>query len=121
MRSVFTIAAAVVLAVASVVVSHAEDRPWLVVNEDNDHYFYRPASQMNESALRRYIDEMADGGAVTHLFMCPCGQPANYDSKVWDPVWKNLDCPDHYGHTNNNPWAVNAKRLHDAGIEPYAI
>ena len=93
--------------------------PLLVVNEDNDHYFKLDAARMTKPALEAYVDAMAQG-RVTHLFLCVNGQRASYDSKTWEPIWAGLDEPDNKGATNN-VWCVNAKRLRDAGIDPYAV
>ena len=94
-------------------------KPMLVINEDNDHYFKLDASLMTESALKDYAYDIFRG-PVTHFFMCPQGQRASYASKVWEPIWAGLDEPDRDGKTNNI-WCVNAKNLHDAGINPYNV
>ena len=94
-------------------------KPMLVINEDNDHYFKLDASLMTESALKDYAYDIFRG-PVTHFFMCPQGQRASYASKVWEPIWAGLDEPDRDGKTNNI-WCVNAKKLHDAGINPYNV
>ncbi len=91
----------------------------LVVNEDNDHYFKYPSERMNATDLRAYVDRMAQGH-VTHVFFCASGQRASYASRAVEPIWAGLDEPDQNGRTNNI-WCVNAKRLHDAGIDPYAV
>ena len=39
----------------------AAEKPWLVVNEDNDHYFLLGSNQMNRAALERYVDGIAQG------------------------------------------------------------
>lgn len=97
----------------------------LVVNEDNDHYFHLDRSVMTREALRAYVDSFAAGGQVSHLFFTPCGQPANYDSKVWEPVWKRLDDPAYLkavkGNAHSLRWPENCKFLHDRGIDPYAV
>ena len=113
------------LAVAFVCVAAlAAERPWLVVNEDNDHYFKQDASLMTEAGLVAYVDGIAQGH-VTHFFMCVNGQRTSYASKTWEPIWTNLDTdralqPTGPNHTRD-VWAVNAKRLFDAGIDPYAV
>lgn len=35
-------------------VQASENRPWLIVNEDNDHYFKIPSAFMTEKALCDY-------------------------------------------------------------------
>lgn len=96
-------------------------RPILIVNEDNDHYFKLDASLMNEASLKAYVDGIAAGGRVTHLFFCVAGQRASYDSKVWEPIWKGLGGNGWKGTPENNIWCENAKRLFDAGIDPYRV
>ena len=93
-------------------------RPILAINEDNDHYFKLSSSLMTKEALEAYVDDLAHG-RVTHFFMCPQGQRASFDSKAWEPIWAGLNDPDNKGRTNNI-WCVNAKKLRDAGIDPYA-
>ncbi len=91
----------------------------LVVNEDNDHYFKYPSERMNAAGLRAYVDRLAQGH-VTHVFFCASGQRASYASRAVEPIWAGLAEPDQNGRTNNI-WCVNAKKLHDAGIDPYAV
>ena len=99
----------------------AQARGILIVNEDNDHYFKQDASLMNEASLKAYVDGIAEGGRVTHLFFCVAGQRASYDSKVWEPIWKGLGGNGWNGKPENNIWCVNAKKLFDAGIDPYRV
>ena len=96
------------------------ERPVLAVNEDNDHYFKMDSSQMDKAHLVSYLDEILSPGAVTDFFMCPCGQRASFDSKAWEPIWAGLCEPNTKGETNDI-WCVNAKLLHDRGIDPYAV
>ena len=98
----------------------------LVVNEDNDHYFHLDRSQMTREALRAYVDTFATGGKVSHIFWTACGQPANYDSKAWEPVWERLDDPDYRKlDSTRKPgtpnWPENCKLLREQGIDPYAV
>ena len=97
----------------------ADERPWVVVNEDNDHFFKLDSRLMTRKGLEDYIDSLCVG-AVTHVFFCPCGQRTSYGSGVWEPIWAGVNEPDFNGRTNN-VWCVNAKRLFDAGIDPYAV
>ena len=59
-------------------------------------------------------------GGLTHFFVNPNAHNAAYDSKVWEPIWAGLDDPNDKGETNNI-WCVNAKKLFDAGIDPYRV
>lgn len=106
------------VAVAVASVTH-QDRCWLVVNEDNDHFFKCESSRMTEKDLCEYVDYVCQG-PVTHFFMCPSGQRASFDSKTWEPIWNGMNEPDDAGVVSNR-WCVNAKRLHDQGIDPYAV
>lgn len=90
-------------------------RPWLIVNEDNGHYFKASSELMTVKALEEYVDYLGRG-PVTHFFMCPNGQRTSFDSKTWEPIWKGLGDPDHSGKTNNI-WAVNAKLLFDRDVD----
>jgi len=96
-----------------------------ILNEDNDHYFKKPASEMTREALTAYVDNFARGH-VTHFFMCPSGQRASFDSKTVEPIWLGI------GETaetttamaadgTHDRWALNAKKLFDAGIDPYEV
>ena len=42
------------------------EKPWLVVNEDNDHFFKLDPSLMTRDGLRGYVDYVARGH-VTHF------------------------------------------------------
>ena len=102
-------------------------KPWLVINEDNDRYFKCAdlpgrVEKTTAEACERYVDTVLDGGKVTHFFMCVCGQRASYDSKAWEPIWKGLEGVERDGSpATNNAWCVNAKKMSDAGVDPYAI
>ena len=102
-------------------------KPWLVINEDNDHYFKRAdlpgkIEKTTAEGCERYLDKVLDGGQVTHFFMCVCGQRASYDSKAWEPIWKGLVGVEANGSpAANNRWCINAKKMSDAGVDPYAI
>lgn len=112
------------LIMTAAIAGHAAVAPFtLMVNEDNDHYFHLPPSSMTVEALRSYVDSIADGGKVSEIVFCACGQPANWDSTAWEPVWKRLDhFPDAYReHERWRIWPDNAKLLHDRGIDPYKV
>ena len=115
-----------------------EERPLLVVNCDNDHYFKAAPladelpieERFSEAGLRKYIDLIARGGRVTHVFMCAVGQRANYDSKLCDPIWMALDeAKARQGEAKAQDgqislgleWPRNVKRFHDLGIDPYKV
>jgi len=87
----------------------------LILNEDNDHYFKLPAARMNVADLQTYVDQLANT-KVTHFFMCPNGQRTSYRSAVHEAIWDEVD-----GKPQTNIWCVNAKILHDKGIDPYSV
>lgn len=98
-------------------------RPMLVCNEDNDRYLVTAGEtpgNLTPEGMRRYIDSIAAGGAVTHLFMCVNGQRTSFDSKTWEPIWLGLNDPNREGKTNN-AWCVNAKYLHERDIDLWKI
>ena len=98
----------------------AGGRERLAVNEDNDHYFKLDSSRMNRASLVAYLDDIIGSGKVTDFMMCPCGMRASFDSKAWEPIWMGLNDPNYEGRTNDI-FAVNAKRLFDAGVDPYEV
>ena len=106
---------------ARLLMQGAPERPVLMLNEDNDHYFKQDSSLMTEAALNAYVDRLTAGGHVTHIFFCVCGQRPSYASKVWEPIWTNDGHDRFFGDATNDIWAVNAKKLFDAGIDPYAV
>lgn len=91
------------------------ENPMLILNEDNDHYFKQPAERMNLADLNAYIDQLA-GTRATHLFLCPNGQRTSYRSAVHEAIWDDID-----GQPPTDIWCLNAKRLHDQGIDPYRV
>ena len=94
----------------------------LVLNEDNDHYFKLDRKFMDIAHLEAYVDRLAEGGNVTHVFFCPTGQRASFDSKVWEPIWKGLEeYPREKIWYLFRQWSENAKLLNDNGIDPYAV
>ena len=114
---------ALMLALASVGAFAAPK--YLILNEDNDHFFKLDSSWMNRDGLVRYAREVMRG-KVTHFSMCVNGQRTSYDSKTWEPVWKGIDeaaRPDTATRPDgtHDRWAVNAKILFDARIDPYEV
>lgn len=97
-------------------------RKYIILNEDNDHFFKYPASYMDEDHLKAYVDRLAEGGNVTHIHFCPTGGRASFDSKTWEPIWRGLDeYPENHTWFLYYRWAKNAKALHDKGIDPYRV
>lgn len=98
---------------------------WLVVNEDNDHFFKLGDEWQTREGLERYLDIVLKG-PVTHFFMCVNGQRTSYDSKTWEPIWAGLndlarkDTATASDGTHDR-WAVNAKKFFDVGVDPYEV
>ena len=110
-----------VLPVPSAIVGNAAPR-YVVFDEDNDHFFKSPASFMDEAHLEAYVDQIAAGGKTTHVFFCPTGWRASFDSKVWEPIWTGLaEYPEDKIWFLYRNWAKNAKALCDKGIDPYQV
>ena len=114
------------IAESSGAVGEAVNAPrWFAVNEDNDHFFKCDSSLMDEKGLVDYIDYVCRG-KVTHVFFCVSGQRTSYDSRTWEPIWKGLEEPARQDTATapdgtRDRWAVNAKKLHDTGIDPYDV
>lgn len=94
--------------------------PILICNEDNDRFFYMADRWHTAEGIRAYFDTISAGGAMTHYFMCVNGQRTSYDSKVWEPIWRGANDPRPDGRTNDL-WCVNAKKVHDRGLDPWKI
>jgi len=106
-----------ILFCAAVAALSAAAQPIVVLNEDNDRYFYVCGEAgLTVTGLEAYVDRIA-GGKITHFFMCPSGQRTSYDSKAWEPIWTALDEP---GGADSR-WAKNAKALRDRGLDPYQV
>lgn len=110
-----------VLALLSAWSCVGQDRPLLVINEDNDHYFKLSPSRMTREALEAYADSIVASGRVTHVVFCTCGQRASFASKAWEPIWAGLGGAAEDGRPHDDIWCLNAKRLYDAGIDPYEV
>ena len=101
--------------------SVASQRPVMIKNEDNESIFVNPSLvQPTEKGLVEYVDYMTKGGALTHLFLCACGQRASFDSEAWEPIWYGEGEKDFDGNTNY-VWKSNARKFRDAGIDPYKV
>lgn len=96
-------------------------KPILICNEDNDRFFYQADKWHTDEGIRAYFDSISSGGALTHYFMCVNGQRTSYDSKVWEPIWLGANDPRYDGKSTNDLWCVNAKKVHDRGLDPWAI
>jgi hypothetical protein len=88
----------------------------LVVNEDNSHFFSsRRPEDMTLAGLHAFIDGYA-GSQVTHLFLSPNSMRASFRSRTREAIWDPVD-----GKEPDGLWPQNAKRLHTAGLDPYAV
>jgi len=102
--------------------SGASDRPndslrnMLVINEDNSHFFgSRKSEAMTLAGLHAFVDQYA-GSAVTHLFLCPNAMRASFRSRSRDAIWDLVG-----GKRPEGKWPQNAKRLFEAGLDPYQV
>ncbi len=87
-----------------------------VINEDNSHFFgTRPPEAMNLAGLHAFIDQYA-GTKVTHLFLSPTSMRASFRSRTRDAIWDPVE-----GREPEGLWPRNARRLHEAGLDPYAV
>jgi hypothetical protein len=94
----------------------AEFRGALIINEDNSHFFgSRPPEAMTREGLEAWVDQYA-GTAVTHLFLNPNAMRTSFRSRTRDAIWDPVD-----GVEPAGLWPQNAKRLHEAGLDPYRI
>ena len=114
-RSFRTVVIAALGAALSASAAFAARTP-LIYNEDDSHVFKR-AETCTPEALAKYLDSVADGGKVTHFFMCVNAQRANFPSRVMEPAWAPCDVPG----WKQTSWSVNLKALNDRGIDPYRI
>ena len=95
---------------------HQSLRDMLVINEDNSHFFgTRKPDDMTLAGLHAFVDQYAES-AVTHLFLCPNAMRASFRSRSRDAIWDPVD-----GKQPQGMWPQNAKRLYEAGLDPYEI
>ncbi len=91
-------------------------REMLVINEDNSHFFQtREPDAMTRSGLHALVDQYA-GSAVSHLFLCPNAMRASFRSRSRDAIWDPVG-----GTEPEGLWPQNAKRLFEAGLDPYEV
>lgn len=88
----------------------------LVINEDNSHFFgSRSPEEMTSAGLNAFVDQYA-GSAVTHLFLCPNAMRASFRASSRDAIWDPVE-----GKEPEGLWPQNAKRLFEAGLDPYEV
>jgi hypothetical protein len=91
-------------------------RNMLVINEDNSHFFgSRKPEEMTLAGLHAFVDQYADT-AVTHLFLCPNAMRASFRGRSRNAIWDPVD-----GKEPDGLWPQNAKRLFEAGLDPYQV
>jgi len=112
---------AVLAGVLATAFAAAAETPWVIENEDNDHYYYFDKSKMTKEALEAYADDILEGGYVTHVFWCANGQRPSYDSKAWEPIWAALDDKETNWEYCDKSWPLHAKLLKDRGLDPFKI
>ena len=95
---------------------HDSLRNMLVINEDNSHFFgSRKPEDMTLAGLRAFVDQYADS-AVTHLFLNANAMRASFRSRSRDAIWDPVD-----GKEPDGLWPQNAKRVFEAGLDPYEV
>ena len=88
----------------------------LIINEDNSHFFgTRKPEDMTLAGLHAFVDQYA-GSAITHLFLRPNAMRASFRSRSRDAIWDPVD-----GQEPDGMWPQNAKRLFEAGLDPYQV
>jgi hypothetical protein len=88
----------------------------LILNEDNSHFFMsRLPEAMTLAGLQALVDGYADS-AVTHLFFSPNSMRASFRSRTREAIWDPVN-----GVEPVTLWTRNARRLHEAGLDPYAV
>jgi len=94
-----------------------------IFNEDDSCFFgawlngRKPSDPVTTKELVAYVDEISASGKLTHFFMCPNAQRANYPSKVFEPAWAPCDVPG----WQQTGWSHALKLFYDNGIDPYAV
>lgn len=88
----------------------------LILNEDNSHFFSsRAETDMTLAGVEAFVDGYA-GSKVTHLFLSPNAMRASFRSRTREAIWDPAG-----GVEPKGRWPQNAKKLHEAGIDPYAV
>lgn len=113
---------------AGAFVDLAKGREVLCVNGDNDHYFKKSCMRQflpmderwSEEGAKKYLDIVTAGGKVTHLFMCPVGQRADWNAKSCDPIWLAIEEAKARGEEPDE-WPLNAKKCFDNGVDVYQV
>ena len=73
-----------ILSACACAASAASAAPAVFVNEDNQHFYERPAEEMSVAGCRALVDFYADAGGVKGMLFCVNLQRALYDSEVWE-------------------------------------
>ena len=94
----------------------SEKGPGRVVYEDNHRFFEsNDSAAMTEEGVLAWADRWSRQKA-TRVLLCPNGMRANFDNPEFDPIWAEVD-----HREPQERWPQNAKKLHDAGIDPYRL
>ena len=76
---------------------------------------------MTVEGLQRLVDHYVDETQVRQLLLSPNSMCASYASEVLDPIWHDCGDPDEDEKAGVHRWPANALRLHQRGIDPYAV
>jgi hypothetical protein len=125
--------APVLVASAAAVAAAPAARAGLCLNEDNSHYFFTRADekQFTAESVASFVDQYA-GTQVREILFSANSQRTSFASKVWDPVWKGYDpaagddqplfaSTPAAGRATARKWVHAAWRLHQQGLDPYAL
>ncbi len=123
------------LALLSSCVSHEKaaatplTRGGVILNEDSSNYYMFRNDDEVISGLSELARHYCVGG-ITDVFYTCCARQASFDSKVLEPVWKDVEFREDgkvffrkqelTAPTLIN-WAKHTKMLADAGINPYQV
>lgn len=101
----------------------------IILNEDPSNYYMLRRDEENISGLEEMVGNYCQGG-VKEIFFCPGARRAIYDSKVLDPLWRNVEFREDgklfcYGREitseNHQRWIRHIKEFHDKGLDPLKI
>ena len=96
------------------------ERLGLVINEDNSHFYTsRTAEEMSLEGLHALVDQYAET-EVSHLFFSPNSMKTSFASYAREAIWELGDqAPP--ATANGRRWVANARKLHEQGLDPYAV
>jgi hypothetical protein len=94
----------------------------LIVDYDCSNFFVsHEPDELNLQGLQAWVDQYADT-QVSHLFLNPNAQRTDYDSNVWESMWRQDD-PQRLSRASDGArkWANHLRLLYERGLDPYAV